>query len=354
MANFTSKALISFLFLASASVSVSASASENSAFTVVTNTKNNKHNYNSNNRIQTAPGPASVGTGTRTTSSSTSFLNVNSNSNNNDYGRNGSKTFVLKKPTGEVKYVMGSREKPQFRLGEFFKLSAVNGSSEGGDESASTTTTIPKPPTTPPTAAEVKETIKMGFFDELMGKGKEKESDDVVSSPVFAVSDPTPEKTVDDKFSMAQRIESIKTGVVGLLAGGLAITPFAALHDIVYPDDTIENSLAQWEFDTDTGSIAGALFAIVYRYCVREGEEKNEMLGMGVIGAFTIVRTLGRVRVGRYCDFAPLQCGEPLGYFDWDMLQQAFFSGLESAALFSLTAAAMDYCYKKGYISRFK
>ncbi len=349
MTNFTlNKALISFLFLASASVSVSASENSRSAFTVVTN--NNKHGYNSKS---TGISPQ-VGTGTRTTTSSTSFLNVNSNnSNNNDYGRNGSKTFVLKKPTGEVKYVMGSREKPQFRLGEFFKLNAANGSSEEGDDSAvssSTAATIPKPPTTPPTP-KAKETKKMGFFD--MGKGKEEKKEDVLSSPVFAVSEPTPEK-VDDKFSMAQRIESIKTGVVGLLAGGLAITPFAALHDIVYPDDTIENSLAQWEFDTDTGALSGALFAIVYRYCVREGEEKNEMLGMGVIGAFTIVRTLGRVRVGRYCDFAPLQCGEPLGYFDWDMLQQAFFSGLESAALFALTAAAMDYCYEKGYISRFK
>mmetsp|Transcript_6098 Transcript_6098/g.7087 ORF Transcript_6098/g.7087 Transcript_6098/m.7087 type:complete len:226 (-) Transcript_6098:119-796(-) len=157
-----------------------------------------------------------------------------------------------------------------------------------------------------------------------------------------------------DKFSFAQRVESIKTGVVGLFAGGIALTPVAAIHDIVFPGDSIPGGAAQWEFDTDMGSIQCALFAIVYRYCVREGEDTNEMLGMGVIGAFAVVRTLSRVRVSSYCSYAPLDCGEPLGYFDWDMIQQAAFSGLESAVMFGATAAAMEYCYKRRIISRFE
>jgi len=157
-----------------------------------------------------------------------------------------------------------------------------------------------------------------------------------------------------DKFSFAQRIESTKTGVVGLLAGGIALTPVAAIHDIVFPGDSIPGGAAQWEFDTDMGSIETALFAIVYRYCVREGEETNEMLGMGVVGAFVLVRTLSRVRVSSYCSFAPLDCGAPLGYFDWDMIQQSAFSGLESVVMFGATAAAMEYCYKRRIISRFE
>jgi len=157
-----------------------------------------------------------------------------------------------------------------------------------------------------------------------------------------------------DKFSFAQRIESIKTGLVGLFAGGISLTPIAALHDIVFPGDTILQGVAQWEFDTDMGSIETALFAIVYRYCVREGEEKNEMLPMGVVGAFVLVRTLSRVRVSEYCTAAPLDCGDPIGYFDWNMIQQAAFSGLESVVMFSVTAAAMEYCYKRRIISRFE
>lgn len=157
-----------------------------------------------------------------------------------------------------------------------------------------------------------------------------------------------------EKFSFAQRIESIKTGVVGLLAGGIPLTPIAAIHDIIFPGDSIPGGAAQWEFDTDMGSIETALFAIVYRYCVREGEEANEMLGMGVIGAFVVVRTLSRVRVSSYCTYAPLDCGAPLGYFDWDMIQQAAFSGLESVIMFGAAAGAMEYCYKRRIISRFK
>ena len=79
-----------------------------------------------------------------------------------------------------------------------------------------------------------------------------------------------------DKFSMFQRIESIKTATVGLLSGGILATPFIALHDLP------EYGAASWEFDTDMGSLQSALFAIVYRYCVRE-EDDNEMLNMGVV-----------------------------------------------------------------------
>lgn len=158
----------------------------------------------------------------------------------------------------------------------------------------------------------------------------------------------------NNKFSFFQRIESVKAGIIGLFAGGFALAPLSALHDIGFSGDSISNGMAQWEFDTDTGSIGGALFAIVYRYCVREGEEKNEMLPMGVVGAFVITRTLARVRVSPYCDAVPLSCGEPLGYLDYDMLQQTVFSGLESVALFGGAAFAMEYCYKNKYLSRFE
>ena len=109
-----------------------------------------------------------------------------------------------------------------------------------------------------------------------------------------------------EKFSFGQRIESAKTGVVGLVSGGFAAAPIIALHDLVFADYTIINGVAQWEFDTDMGSIEAALFALVYRYCVREDE--NEMLGQGCIGAFVIVRTLSRIRLPSYCTSAPLDC----------------------------------------------
>ncbi len=159
---------------------------------------------------------------------------------------------------------------------------------------------------------------------------------------------------VNSKFSMGQRIESVKAGIVGLITGGLALAPFAAIHDVMMPDDSIVNGPAQWEFDTDTGALAAALFAIVYRYCVRDGEQRNEMLQLGVIGAFVVVRTAARIRVPIYCSEAPLDCGEPFGYFDYDMIQQAIGSGLESIVMFGAAALAIEYCSDRKIIKRFR
>jgi len=46
--------------------------------------------------------------------------------------------------------------------------------------------------------------------------------------------------------------------------------------------------------------------------------------------------------------------GEPLGYFDWNMLSQAGWAGVESAALFGVAALAMDYCFSRDIISKFR
>ena len=66
-----------------------------------------------------------------------------------------------------------------------------------------------------------------------------------------------------------------------------------------------------------------------------------------------MVRTLSRVRVPAYCTAAPLDCGDPTGYFDWDMISQLVFSGLESVALFGGAAAAMELAYSRKWLSKF-
>ncbi len=199
-------------------------------------------------------------------------------------------------------------------------------------------------------AAAQKQEIKLKPGEEIITNDVTGFTTTIVNSEPRAVADPQSRS----KFTFEQRIESVKTGVVGLLAGGIALTPFAALHDLLMPDESIANGLAQWEFDTDTGSIEAALFAIVYRYCVRDGEQENEMLQMGVVGAFALVRSLARIRVPVYCSAAPLDCGEPLGYFDWSMINQLVGSGLESVVMFGAAAFAVEYCYEKNYISRFR
>jgi hypothetical protein len=101
-----------------------------------------------------------------------------------------------------------------------------------------------------------------------------------------------------NKFGMAQRLESVKCALIGALSGSIAVAPVAYFHYL--------DSLAQWEFTTDTAALQAALFAIVYRYAIRD--DKNPMLNQGVIGAFVVVRTLSNIYVTNTCTALPLQC----------------------------------------------
>lgn len=108
------------------------------------------------------------------------------------------------------------------------------------------------------------------------------------------------------KFGFQQRIESIKCVVIGGLSGSLAMAPVSALNNFLLLPPANGNSLSQWEFDTDMGSLEAGLFAIVYRYCIREDD--NPQLSSGCAGAFVLVRTLARVETPAYCDAIPLSC----------------------------------------------
>jgi hypothetical protein len=105
------------------------------------------------------------------------------------------------------------------------------------------------------------------------------------------------------KFDMTQRLESVKAAVIGALSGGFAVTPVAFLHSWMGGGQV----LAQWEFVTDMSSIEAALFAIVYRYAVRQNDD-NPMLNQGVVGAFALVRTLSDIKVSSTCSAIPLKC----------------------------------------------
>jgi hypothetical protein len=113
-----------------------------------------------------------------------------------------------------------------------------------------------------------------------------------------------------NKFGFAQRIESVKCLVVGGIVGSVALAPLAAIHDVVLLNILAPaihtNGLAQWEFDSDTATVQAALFAIVYRYCIRQDE--NPHLNQGVVGSFVLTRTLSRIVVSPQCSAVVLSC----------------------------------------------
>jgi hypothetical protein len=156
--------------------------------------------------------------------------------------------------------------------------------------------------------------------------------------------DATITTTTATNFDMEQRIESVKAGVLGAIAGGVAVTPVAFFHYV--------GNLPQWELTTDMSSLEAGLFAIVYRYCARKGDD-NPMLNQGVVGAFAVTRTLSNLHASSTCAAIPLRCGEPFGYFDWNMISQLAWNGLESAAMFGVTATAIEYAYQKSWIRKF-
>ncbi len=133
----------------------------------------------------------------------------------------------------------------------------------------------------------------------------------------------------DNKFDMAQRIESVKSVVLGALSGGIALTPIAYLHYVTFSSVP---STAQWEFTTDMSSLEAALFAIVYRYAVR-ANDNNPMLNQGVVGAFVVVRTLANIQVTDTCQSVPLRCKSDFGMLQKVVVQK---STICSSLVFSI------------------
>jgi hypothetical protein len=153
----------------------------------------------------------------------------------------------------------------------------------------------------------------------------------------------------DDKFGFRQRFASIQCLLLGAFVGSIAQAPVSLLHDTFFHG----GGLAQWEYDTDMAAITGGLFAIVYRYCIRE-DTGNPQLNQGVISALVLTRTLPQVKIPSYCQAIPLNCADaPLYILDGNVLQQLAWGGLESTCLFAGTAMAMDMAMEKGYIIRF-
>ena len=111
------------------------------------------------------------------------------------------------------------------------------------------------------------------------------------------------------------------------------------------------NNLPQWEFDTDSNAIEGALFGVVYRYCVRE--DSNPQLKQGCIGAFVLTRALPQVQVPSTCTEFPLNCGPPFFYLDWGMLTQLISVAAESLCVFGGVAFAFEYLSNRRIIGRF-
>jgi len=143
--------------------------------------------------------------------------------------------------------------------------------------------------------------------------------------------------------------ESLKASVVGFFTGIVAVSPVTYLHINFFPSEIINNESSQFLFDTVTGGVSAAAFATIYQYFIQPYPTKNEDLKMSIVGAFVVCRSFSRIIPSPYCD--GLICGAPLGFMDWDMLQQYALNFLEDLALFGAAAMVLQYACEKGFIS---
>ena len=141
----------------------------------------------------------------------------------------------------------------------------------------------------------------------------------------------------------AKRMESGKAAISSTVVGMTAALPFLLLGPGAF-------TAPAWELQADGLALMLFLFGVVYRYAVRTDE--NEMLKQGVVGAFVITRSWALIAPPATCSVVPLNCGAPLGYFNWDMILQGSFAAVETGAACAAAAYALEFSFEKGWIKR--
>ena len=152
------------------------------------------------------------------------------------------------------------------------------------------------------------------------------------------------------KYGILQRVASWQSAIVGAAVGLTAAAPLIAIH-YLFVDHSYQ-SLGQWEWDTVTAALMGAAYSTVFRYSMRQ-DVQDSKLSFNVFAAFVVVRSLGRVTIPYECSALPLQCGEPIGYMNWSMMNDLGINMLESVALFGVVGLVMESLLKQKWIRQF-
>lgn len=147
---------------------------------------------------------------------------------------------------------------------------------------------------------------------------------------------------VDDDNLMAERLESLKAGIIGGLSIFLAFVITTFLNNLL-AKYFIALSILQlnthdwrWWISGMISCFCGLLFGVTYRYIIR-GDD-NPQLKTGGVLAFGLVRGLTQVDAGLcYSTILPF-----------------IVLGAESVVWFAMSALALDITIQLGWIKPFK
>jgi hypothetical protein len=103
------------------------------------------------------------------------------------------------------------------------------------------------------------------------------------------------------KSTWAERWQSLKAGTLGAIAAALVFGILLQLNSLAVARGPELNTLLTWQdgvavvLDGAIATFSGFLFAVTYRYIVRQ--DQNPHLRSGAVGAFGLVRGLALVEM---------------------------------------------------------
>ncbi|MEB3226477.1 MAG: hypothetical protein VKJ86_11815 [Synechococcus sp.] len=144
------------------------------------------------------------------------------------------------------------------------------------------------------------------------------------------------------RFSATERLASVKTAVVGGATAGLLGLGLLLVHRLVGSAGiplSFGSEIANLTLLINIGAaaLAGALFALTYRYAVRTDE--NSQLKGGVVLAFTLVRGVAQV-----------DAGSAIAQSGWPFVAACG----ENLMVFGLTAVVLNLGIQRGWLTPFR
>ena len=144
------------------------------------------------------------------------------------------------------------------------------------------------------------------------------------------------------RFTAAERLNSLKFAILGGVCAGTVSLIVLVVHRVLIlglsPTLTGLVSMANITLLVNgaIAALSGALFALVYRYAVRQ--DQNIQLNAGVVTAFTLVRGLAQV-----------DAGSAIAQHFWPFLAACS----ESFLMFGLTALSLTFAMHHHWLEPF-
>lgn len=113
-----------------------------------------------------------------------------------------------------------------------------------------------------------------------------------------------PEVNTADMSIAEARLESVKAGLLGSLATGLAACLAWLGASVLNLPLSLPKSILEWLVNLAVALCSGFFFGVSYRYIVRQDD--NLHLGSGAVGAFGLVRSLAQIQITWNDTFLPL------------------------------------------------